>query len=83
MFIAKYDSDGNVKRRKARLVAQGFGQTKGVDYNDTYAPVVHYKSIRVIAALVATLDYEFKQMDVPTAFLNATLTDHVYMKFPE
>ena len=66
-----------------RLVAQGFGQTKGVDYTDTYAPVVHYKSIRVIAALVATLDYEFKQMDVPTAFLNATLTDQVYMKFPE
>ena len=53
-----------------------------VDYSETFAPVLHYKSLRVILALVATLDYELLQMDVPTAFLNAECKEDVYMKPP-
>jgi len=82
VFRRKYDKDGNVSRYKARLVAQGFAQREGVDYFDTFAPVLHYKSLRVILALVATLDYVLLQMDVPTAFLNAECKEDVYMKPP-
>ena len=50
---------------------------------ETFAPVLHYKTLRVIISIVATLDYEFKQMDVPTAFLNAELLETIYMELPE
>ena len=47
-----------VARDKARLVAKGYSQTKGLDYNETFAPVVKYKSLRIILALATMFDYE-------------------------
>ena len=75
--------DGWVVRFKARLVARGFSQQPGVDYSETFAPVLKYKTLRLILALIATRDLEFELMDVQTAYLNAELKELVYMAQPD
>lgn len=82
VFRTKYNAQGNVVRRKARLVAQGFTQQYGVDYFETYAPVARFASIRAILAMVAHHDWELDQMDVKSAYLNGVLQEEVYMKQP-
>ena len=74
---------GITEKPKARLVARGFQQVQGVDYNETYAPVVKLSSIRVLLAVVAHLDLELHQMDVVTAFLHGELDEDIYMHQPE
>jgi hypothetical protein len=64
VFKKKLAADGTVARYKGRLVAKGYAQREGVDYNATFAPVLGYPSLRVIMAIVAALDLEFEQMDV-------------------
>lgn len=71
------------KRYKARLVARGFSQVEGVDYNETYAPVVKFTSVRILMAIVTVLNLYLHQMDVVTAFLNGDLEETVYMEQPE
>jgi hypothetical protein len=83
VFKIKLKADGTVERAKARLTAKGFAQREGVDYHETFAPVLHYKTLRVVLALVAAEDYELQQLDVETAFLNATVTEDLYMQVPE
>ena len=83
VFAHKFDSDGNIIRHKARLVAKGFQQREGIDYNLTFAPVLKYKSLRIILALTVQLNLELVQMDVVTAFLNADIQEEVYMKQPQ
>ena len=83
LFRVKLNSSGGIERYKARLVAKGFTQKEGIDYNETYAPVVRYKSLRIILALANIFNYELKQMDVITAFLNAKVDEDVYMRVPE
>jgi len=80
----KYGADGQVTRYKARLVAKGYAQVEGVDYfeSEIRAPALHPKALRAILSIVASLDYELKQMDVPTAFLNAVCKEDIYMKVP-
>ncbi|HVX00915.1 MAG TPA: reverse transcriptase domain-containing protein, partial [Candidatus Babeliaceae bacterium] len=75
--------DGFVKRFKARLVARGFSQQFGVDYEETYSPVLKYKTLRILLALVAARDLTLELMDVQTAYLNAELKEVVYMQQPE
>ena len=75
--------DGNVHIYKARLVAKGFRQIQGVDYEETFSPVVMLKSVRILLAIAAYYDYEIWQMDVKTAFLNGHLSEDVYMTQPE
>ncbi|GMM59158.1 hypothetical protein DAKH74_057780 [Maudiozyma humilis] len=65
---------------KARLVAQGHRQIEGIDYTETFAPVVRYDSVRVLLALAACLKLEIQQMDVDTAFLNSPMDEPVYVK---
>ena len=67
---------------KARLVAQGFRQVHGIDYGETFSPVVRYESIRVLFALAAQFDLTIHQMDVTTAFLNGDLHEELYMQPP-
>ncbi|KAJ9541656.1 LOW QUALITY PROTEIN: hypothetical protein OSB04_028162 [Centaurea solstitialis] len=67
----------------ARLVAKGFTQTHGIDYDETFSPVAMLKSIRILMAISAYFNYEIWQMDVKTAFLNGKLTEDVYMEQPE
>ena len=83
VFKRKINKQGIVERFKARLCAKGFSQIEGLDYNETYAPVMRYKSLRIILALAAIKDMEIKQMDVETAFLNADISEEVYMEIPE
>lgn len=68
--------------KKARLVAQGFRQKAGIDYQETFAPVIRYDSVRIFLALSAYLHLRVHQMDVNTAFLNSRMTDTVYVKQP-
>lgn len=83
IFKKKMKVDGTVDKFKARLVTQGFRQKEGIDYFDTYAPVVRISSIRFLIGLASIHDLMIHQMDVKTAFLNGVLEEEVYMKQPE
>ena len=65
------------------MVAKGFKQTHGVDYDETFSPVAMLKSIRILLAIAAYYDYEIWQMDVQTTFLNEKLLEDVYMTQPK
>nr|GEX88653.1 copia LTR rider [Tanacetum cinerariifolium] len=69
-------------RYKARLVARGFTQRAGIDYNEVFSLIVRHTSIRVILALTTCKDYELEQLDVKTTFLHGNLKDVIYMKQP-
>jgi hypothetical protein len=73
VFKLKTDSNGSVERHKARLVAQGFSQKHGQDYDETFSPVVRFESLRTVIALAVQNDLQLHQMDVTTAFLNGEL----------
>lgn len=83
VFKSKRDSNGNVVRHKARLVIQGFLQRKGIDYNETYSPVIRYNSIRLLLALAARFDLELEQMDAVTAFIQGDVSEEIYMAQPK
>lgn len=83
VFTVKTDPAGNIERYKARLVAKGFSQREGIDYFETYAPVVRYESIRLLLAIAASRDYEIKKFDVKTAFLYGELQEEIYLEQPE
>ncbi|GJY80466.1 zinc finger, CCHC-type containing protein, partial [Tanacetum coccineum] len=70
IFKRKMKVDGTIDKFKARLVIQGFRQKEGIDYFNTYAPIAHIKTIRLLLALVAIHNLVIHQMDVKTAFLN-------------
>ncbi|GJU01735.1 retrovirus-related pol polyprotein from transposon TNT 1-94 [Tanacetum coccineum] len=67
---------------KARLVAQGYNQQEGIDYDETYAPVAILESIRILLAYACALDFKLFQMDVKSAFLNGFINEEVYMAQP-
>lgn len=71
------------ERYKARLVARGFTQREGIDYQEVFAPVVKHVSIRILMSAVVNQDLELEQMDVKTAFLHGTLEQELYMEQPE
>ena len=68
---------------KAKLVAKGYAQNEGIDYNEIFSPVVKYTSIWILLAIVAQFDLELEQMDVKTTFLYSDLEVKIYMKQPE
>jgi transposase InsO family protein len=82
VFKVKQLADGNTKY-KARLVAKGFTQQPGIDYRETYAPVVRFASLRALLALAACYNWEVQHMDVRTAYLNGVLDEEIYMRQPE
>ena len=83
VFKIKRGANGEITRYKARLVAQGFTQIHGIDYKETFAPVVSFKSIRTLLAIAAAEDLDLDQLDVKTAFLYGKLEANVFMALPE
>lgn len=73
---------GSSVRFKARLVAKGFLQSPGIDYEETYSPVVKHDSLRTVLAIAAAEDLEIVQLDVKTALLNGDLEKELYMEQP-
>ncbi|CAA0835685.1 cysteine-rich RLK (RECEPTOR-like protein kinase) 8, partial [Striga hermonthica] len=83
VYKRKRGADGKVETFKARLVAKGYTQKEGIDYEETFSPVAMLKSIKILLAVAAHMDYEIWQMDVKTAFLNGNFDEDIYMQQPE
>ena len=66
----KYKPDGNLERRKARIVARGFAQRPGIHFNQTFVPVARLESIRILVSLAGEYGMSIRQFDVTTAYLN-------------
>ncbi|GKB61752.1 retrovirus-related pol polyprotein from transposon TNT 1-94, partial [Tanacetum coccineum] len=78
----KKDEVGTVIRNKTRLVAQGFSQEEGIEYDETFAPVARIYTIRIFLAFATYMNFIVFQMDVKIAFLNGKLKEEVYVKQP-
>ena len=83
VFKVKRQLDGSIEQYNARLAARGFSQEAGIDYDETFAPVAKFQSIRLILALASMHNLELHQMDVKTAFLYGLLDEQVFMEQPE
>ncbi|GJY22789.1 retrovirus-related pol polyprotein from transposon TNT 1-94 [Tanacetum coccineum] len=79
----KKDEDQTVIRNKARLVAKGYAQEKGIDFEESFAPVARLEVVRIFVAYAAHKFFPIYQMDVKTAFLNGPLKEEVYVAQPE
>lgn len=82
VFTRKRNSNGQVQRYKARLVAQGFSQRYGTDYYEVFAPVVRQATFRTLMSVAAKRKMMVKQFDVKTAFLHGQLEEEIFMKQP-
>ncbi|GJR87458.1 retrovirus-related pol polyprotein from transposon TNT 1-94 [Tanacetum coccineum] len=82
VFRNKLDENGIVSRNKARLVAQGYNQQEGIDYDETYALVARLESIRILLAYACALDFKLFQMDVKSAFLNGFINEELAYGVP-
>jgi hypothetical protein len=77
----KRDPAGNIVKHKARLVvAKGYAQKYGVDYEEVFAPVARLEIVRLMLALAANGKWEVHHMDVKSAFLNGELQEEVYVQ---
>ena len=83
VFRTKHDASDNIIRYKALLVTKAYSQVAGVDFDETFAPMAKFITIRCILAIVAAMDWEIHQMDVKTTFLNGVLEAVIYMDQPE
>ena len=72
----------NIPRNNARLVAQGYSQEEGIDFEETYAPVARLEVIRILLAVVVSQSIKLFQMNVKSAFLNGYIKEEVYVEQP-
>ncbi|MDQ9782795.1 reverse transcriptase domain-containing protein, partial [Serratia marcescens] len=82
MFRNKLSEDGSVARNKARLVAQGYRQEEGIDFEESFAPVARLEAIRIFLAFASFKNIRVFQMDVKCAFLNGLLNEEVFVEQP-
>jgi hypothetical protein len=83
IYRNKSDEDGNIVRNKARLVAQGYSQIEGIDFEETFAPVARLESIRLLLSISCVHKFKLHQMDVKSAFLNGFLQEEVFVEQPK
>ena len=83
VFVRKRNENNEVVRYKARLVAQGFTQRPGIDYDETYSPVMSGTTFRYLISLAVKMNLSIQLMDVVTAYLYGSLDSDIYMKVPE
>ena len=76
-------ADGSIDKYKAKFVIKGYRQWVGLDYFDTYSPVMRINFIRIIIAIAVLRNLEIHQMDIKSAFLNGDLDEEIYMEQPE
>lgn len=82
VFKLKKDETGRIVRYKAMLVAQGFSQKYGIDYDEVFAPVTRSTTMRLLLSVAGTRNYVVKNYDIKTAFLNGKISEEIYMKQP-
>ncbi|CAL2266202.1 unnamed protein product [Prunus armeniaca] len=83
IYKTKLNLDGSIQKHKARLMAKGYTQKPGIDFNETFAPVARLDTIRILIALAAQKSWKLCQLDVKSAFLNGILEEEVYVDQPE
>ena len=82
IYKIKHAADGSIEKYKARFLALCFSQKEGIDYEEIFAPVARYTSIRSILALAAVMRWKIHQMDVKTTFLNGVVEEEFYVEQP-
>ena len=83
IFKNKTDEDGEVMRNKLRLVAQGYTQIEGIDFDESFASVARLESIQILLSIACIMNFKFNQMDVKSAFLNGLLHEEVFVEQPK
>jgi hypothetical protein len=82
VFKLKRDADGSILKHNARLIAKGYVQRPGIDFDEVFAPVACLDSVMLLLAIAAQFKWQVHHMDVKTAFLNGELGEEVYVTHP-